>query len=94
MSINDRSRAVKVRSMILAISAALSCAACGSQSQPLSTVQAPPQGSPNVISGPAPMPSSSSYRKSPNYTQQGDTSPDMPNDNPGSGLTLGRSRSF
>jgi hypothetical protein len=57
-------------------------------------VQSAPQSSPSVISGPAPMPSSASYRKSPNYTQPGDTSPDLPNDNPGNGLTLGRSRSF
>jgi hypothetical protein len=90
----ERPRALKFESMILAVAVALSCAACGSQNQPLTVVQSAPQSSPSVISGPAPMPSSASYRKSPNYTQPGDTSPDLPNDNPGNGLTLGRSRSF
>jgi hypothetical protein len=75
----------------LVVGAALSCAACASQTPPGPV--AVDMSSPHVISGPAPVPTPGSQSRPIDYSQDSET-PTLANDNPGSGMTLGRSRSF
>jgi hypothetical protein len=77
----------------LVIGVALSCAACNSQT-PSNGPLAVDMSSPNVISGPAPVPTPGSQSRPIDYSQDSGGAPTMANDNPDSGLTLGRSRSF
>jgi hypothetical protein len=77
----------------LVVATALSCGACASQTASTTPV-AIDMSSPHVISGPAPVPTPGSQSRPIDYSQDSDGAPSMPNDNPDSGLTLGRSRSF
>jgi hypothetical protein len=71
----------------------LSCGACASQT-PSNGPVAVDMSSPNVISGPAPVPTPGSQSRPIDYSQDSGGAPTMANDNPDSGVTLGRSRSF
>ena len=84
---------MKLEAKILAVLAALSCGACASTSTPVSEPVAVKTGSTEIIYGPAPVPSPGSYRTGSDYGQSREV-PAMSNDNPGNGVTLGRSRNF
>lgn len=74
----------------LAVASVLTCGACASQSN---TPVAVDVNSPQIIRGPAPVPTPGSMSRPTDYSQDSGM-PTLPDDNPGSGLTLGRSRPF